>query len=140
MDTLVEVAQQSTVLVEDAAQLIEIEKRDSLVSEEVKNQIVEVQEPSIVLVQVDAVQIVSEGLQGPPGSVEEDVPYSKRIDFVTDEILYKGLAQPGSNESDMVWRISRITISSEGDTLEEWAEGSALFNKAWSDRASFSYS
>lgn len=77
--------------------------------------------------------------QGPAGiSAEEEVKYSKRTDFVGEDIIYRGEAIPGSNESDPVWRIWRITFAGE-DVLEHWADGTAEFNKKWSDRVVYSY-
>lgn len=74
------------------------------------------------------------------GVSEEEVPYSKRIDFVSETELYKGEAQVGSSESASTWRIRKITIAGDGDVQETWAGGSAEFNKIWTSRASYVYS
>jgi hypothetical protein len=81
-----------------------------------------------------------QGPQGPAGVVEEEMTYSKRIDFVTDSILYRGEAQVGSLENSSVWRIRKIVISPDGDVSETWADGVATFNKIWANRAAYSYS
>lgn len=71
---------------------------------------------------------------------EEDMLYSKRIDFITDTLLYKGEALVGSSESSPIWRIRRITIGNDNDVTEVWAEGTANFDKIWANRAALSYS
>ena len=70
---------------------------------------------------------------------EEDTMYSKRVDFVTDNLLYKGEAVVGASESASVWRIRKIVIDTDGDVTETWASGTALFDKAWSDRLTLTY-
>lgn len=71
---------------------------------------------------------------------EEDMVYSKRIDFVTDDELYRGEAPVGSSEADSVWRIRKVVIGSDGDVWETWAGGTALFDKTWNLRTSYVYS
>lgn len=69
-----------------------------------------------------------------------DMKYSARTDFSTDFLIYKGEAAPGSSNTDPVWRIHRLTIGDDGDVIEEWAVGTAVFDKRWSDRLTYSYS
>ena len=91
------------------------------------------------LVQLEIVEV--SGQQGPPGVVEDDVMYAKRVDFVTDDLLYRGEAAVGSAESAPVWRIRRITFGAiDGDVTEEWANGNANFDKTWDGRLGFTYS
>lgn len=101
------------------------------------------QQPQSIVVERQQLRtVMAMGLQGPPGvagSSEEDMPYAKRVDFITDSLLYRGEAAPGSATSDPVWRIRRITIGGDGDVTEEWAGGTAGFSHAWDDRASLSY-
>ena len=66
-------------------------------------------------------------------------PYSKRTDFTSTSVFYRGEAAPGSSEAAPVWRIARVTISGDGDVSEKWADGTAAFDKVWDDRAAFSY-
>lgn len=80
------------------------------------------------------------GIRGDPGISEDEMVYSKRIDFVTEDTLYKAEALVGSSEVDNVWRIRKILISADGDISELWASGSALFNYSWSNRESYIYS
>lgn len=87
-------------------------------------------------------QSVVMGLMGPrgfPGVSEDEKVYSKRTDFITDELLYRGEAAPGSIESDPVWRIRKIAISLDGDVSEEWADGNANFDNIWADRLTLPY-
>jgi len=77
-----------------------------------------------------------------PGSStsEEEMLYSKRIDTVSDELLYKGEAAPGTAEGSPSWRIRKILINAEGDVTETWANGSSDFLCRWTDRSSYTYS
>jgi hypothetical protein len=65
----------------------------------------------------------------------QDVPETMRIQD-TGTYIYIGYAIPGSLEADNVWRICRYDTS--GNRL--WADGDALYNNVWSDRATLSYS
>lgn len=79
----------------------------------------------------------------------EDVPvittemvYTKRVDFVSGgppDIIYKGYATPGVSGSQPLWRIVRLTINTEGDVTEEWADGDANFDNVWDNRGSLTY-
>lgn len=80
--------------------------------------------------------LVGQGPSGPPGG--EEMKYSKRVDFVGTDTIYKGEAEPGSSEDDEVWRISKITFVDE-DATEQWAEGNASFDKMWSSRLGYNY-
>lgn len=71
---------------------------------------------------------------------DEDVPYSKRVDFIDDNLLYRGEAPPGTPTNAASWRLRKVTIGIDGDVTEEWASGNSLFNKVWDDRLIYSYS
>ena len=72
---------------------------------------------------------------------EDDMPYTKRVDFISNFELYRGEALPGSSESAAVWRIRHITISmGQGDVVELYADGNASFDNVWADRLILSYS
>lgn len=71
---------------------------------------------------------------------EDELTYAKRVDFVNDDIIYRGEATVGSLENSAVWRIRKITLSVDGDVKEEWADGSAAFAYVWDNRQSLSYS
>lgn len=70
----------------------------------------------------------------------EEEMYSKRVDFINDNLLYKGEAVVGSLETAQVWRIHRLIIGDDGDVSETFADGDALFDNAWTDRLTKVYS
>lgn len=74
-----------------------------------------------------------------PVAGEEDMVYSKRIDFVSENILYRGEAQVGASEASAVWRIRKVVLATDGDVAETWAAGTAEFNKAWNLRLTYIY-
>lgn len=65
--------------------------------------------------------------------------YSKRIDFVTDDEIYRGEAEVGTAEGSAAWRIRKVLIASDGDITETWAGGTAAFDKAWNLRSTYNY-
>lgn len=78
--------------------------------------------------------------QSDAAGATENVKYSRRIDVISDTVMYKGEATPGTANSAASWRISRITTNAEGDVTEEWAGGTAEFTQVWDNRLSLSYS
>lgn len=82
---------------------------------------------------------------GPQGIIGLTVPvgetevYSTRVDFINDNLLYKGEAVVGTLNSTSLWRIRRITIGTDGDITEEWANGNANFVNVWNNRISLNY-
>lgn len=79
-----------------------------------------------------------QGIQGPPG--DEEVAYSKQVDFISDDEMYIGEAPPGSATSAEAWRIKYVTIASDGDVSVLWADGDANFDNAWDNHLSLVYS
>jgi hypothetical protein len=65
--------------------------------------------------------------------------YTKRIDFINDNLLYKGEAIVGAAVSASIWKIKRITIENDGDVSEEYADGNDNFDNAWTDRLTKGY-
>ena len=65
---------------------------------------------------------------------------TKRVDFITDDLFYRGFAVPGTLESDAKWRIERVQIELDGDSASIWADGNVLFDNVWDDRLSLAYS
>jgi hypothetical protein len=97
---------------------------------------------SSVLVETQSPTLIVTGILGPPGVNginEEDMVYSKRVDFVSDNELYKAEAAVGASESAAVWRIRKLSLGVDGDVTETWASGDAKFDKVWADRASLTY-
>lgn len=72
--------------------------------------------------------------------LENELAQATRVDFVSDTVLYRGEADPGTATSSAFWRIRRITLNSEGDAITEWADGNANYDNVWDNRASLSYS
>jgi len=124
--TITEVANTSTVTVHDKCErTLEINTRSSV---EIVNDTA-----------FDILEIGQQGPPGPPGTPEDEIMYSKRVDFIDDSTLYRGEAVPGSAESAAVWRIRKITIAVDNDVSETWADGNDNFDKAWLDRESLIY-
>lgn len=66
--------------------------------------------------------------------------YSKRVDFVGTDVIYRAEASVGAAENSPVWRIRKIDISStDSDVSEKWANGSSSFEHIWSDRLTYTY-
>lgn len=142
----------STVVLEDqdtvvannlATEYVQVIKPETAVVEGDSTAFVSQEKVETVVVLIDSATTVIAGHQGPPGPAgiaEEDVVYSKRIDFINDDLLYKAEAAVGSSESNAVWRIRKIIVGVDGDVTEVWAGGTAEFDKAWNQRLSYSYS
>ena len=133
--TTVEVTVSEVVEVSQVqARVVEVDVVPSAASYEVVAEQVVVVEtaPSVQFIEVEV------GIQVPPGTGIE-MEYAKRVDFVDQDIIYKGEAAPGSTEDAQSWRIKKITFVGE-DIKEEWAEGTIDFNKIWSYRTSYIYS
>lgn len=112
---------------------------ETLVLEEVQYLVEVVTQSELLDANEDAqtLEVVTAGPQGPVS--EEEVPYTKRIDFVGDTLMYKGEADPGTAESAAKWRVQRLTFVGD-DVTYEWAAGTAAFDKVWANRTSLSYS
>lgn len=95
-----------------------------------------IHEPSVQYEQIIETRV---GPPGPPGPSEDDMTYAKRVDFVSDNLLYRGEAEVGSTNEQEVWRIRRVTIGGDGDVTEEWADGTSDFLFAWDDRTILDY-
>lgn len=70
---------------------------------------------------------------------EDDEMYTSRVDFVGDDLIYQGEAEPGSLEHEPKWRIKLITFDATGDIETKWAGGSAEFHYTWSNRLTLEY-
>ena len=130
------VVEQTTVSVSTKSGTINTESNSNFL-----NEVARVNEISITKDIVET-QTVVMGLMGPrgfPGVSEDEKVYSKRTDFITDELLYRGEADPGTLETDSSWRIRKITIALDGDVTEEWADGNANFDNVWADRLALTY-
>lgn len=74
---------------------------------------------------------------GGGGSPAAEIIYTKRIDQVSDTVIYVGETIPGTPTSTAFWRIKRITMVGV-DIVVEWANDGQLASK-WDDRASLLY-
>jgi hypothetical protein len=152
METAVIETQQTITVVDDLKDTIVISEQNyGILSQQENIDIISVDNLGTVVHEEQIKDVIvqggiqgPQGPQGPPGppgvSGEEDVPYSKRIDFVTENELYKGEAAVGSAETSTSWRIKKIVIAGDGDVAETWAGGTAQFDKTWSLRANYTYS
>jgi hypothetical protein len=149
METAVIETQQTITVVDDLKDTIVISEQNyGILSQQENIDIISVDNLGTVVHEEQIKDVIvqggiqgPQGPQGPPGvSGEEDVPYSKRIDFVTENELYKGEAAVGSAETSTSWRIKKIVIAGDGDVAETWAGGAAQFDKTWSLRANYTYS
>lgn len=69
--------------------------------------------------------------------------YAKQVDLVSDTVCYVGEAEPGTDASDLAWRIKRVTQIPEAgfgdDIIIDWAESNNNFDKSWDSRLSYIY-
>jgi hypothetical protein len=72
----------------------------------------------------------------------EEEMFAEQVDFVTNDLIYRGEAAPGTATSAALWRIRRLDIdnASKGDVATTWADGNANFDNVWDNRASLTYS
>ena len=84
---------------------------------------------------------------GGPGSVisilKALVPqYSTEMDYdVNGNVIYYGIAEPGSNVSASAWQIRRLDYNVSGNLSDMvFANGLRTFNQAWINRLALSYS
>lgn len=102
----------------------------------------QVEQPTlnVAAIQPAQLQVIAPGAQSTPATPEEEMVYSKRTDFVSDSLIYRAEAAPGTLDTAPSWRIRQLSIGIDGDVVEKLANGSASFNNAWSDRAALNYS
>ena len=75
---------------------------------------------------------------------EEEVPYTKQVDWLDDNTAYIGQADPGTLTSAPAWRIKKVQfitdVDGNEDSTETWADGVGTFTKVWDNRATYTYS
>lgn len=72
--------------------------------------------------------------------VSDTGSYTERVDSVDNNLYYVGHAAVGSSEGSPVWRIKRVTITSNDDSVSIlWADSNANFDNVWTNRASLAY-
>ncbi|MEA3242327.1 MAG: hypothetical protein U9Q19_02665 [Pseudomonadota bacterium] len=127
---------------EQVVQVIETESAAATVVETSVTAVEVVAAVTEVVVEDDSATVVEVVETGPQTFIlpEEMEMYAKRVDFISETLLYRGEAAPGSAESAAVWRIRRITFAADDDVSEVWAGGDATFDQIWDDRLSLVYS
>ena len=138
------VTEQRTVTVDgDRTSVVVAEEVHDIPVEYVERSVVVVDERDLVLSEVERVVLVFAGEQGPPGppgaSTGEEMPYAERTDFVGDDVIYRGYAEPGTLDSAPLWRIKKLILAVDGDVTTQWAEGTADFDKVWADHLTLNY-
>lgn len=57
------------------------------------------------------------------------------------DVEYIGKAAPGSDTSDAVWQITKLTYDGNNNiTTTKYASGNKVFDKIWDNRANYVYS
>jgi hypothetical protein len=79
-------------------------------------------------------------LQGSPGSLALTTRSDTIDPTIFPEVTYRGDALPGVATSAASWRVSRLTMQSDGDIDIIFADGNDNFDNIWDNRLSLSYS
>jgi len=67
--------------------------------------------------------------------------YTTYIEISSGNPLYIGDAEPGSDTSDSIWRIKKMSYDSDGNVISvTWAGGSRAFKFIWDKRGDYTYS
>jgi hypothetical protein len=79
-----------------------------------------------------------------PGSDAEVATLQKEVDFTaSDAVIYQGFADPGTESSEALWRITRTTFTTNApnsdDVAVEFANNDTSFVHIWDDRLTLSY-
>jgi hypothetical protein len=127
-------------------QHLQVDTSDTVVTTEQEYQIVQSEDQTVVVSPEQEIFLIVSGSQGPAGlngqngTWEDEVPMSKKVDFVGDTIIYIGRAVPGTDAGTSLWQISRTTLAPDDDVVVEWAAGNANYDKKWNDRLTLTYS
>ncbi len=123
-----------------------VQSSTETIAQAISNEVVITQDSiGYILVEIESSTNVVSGQAGPigpqgvAGISEDNIVYSKRIDFISENELYRGEAEVGSTTSAAAWRIRKIVLAADGDVAETWANGTALFDKVWDSRISYNY-
>ena len=71
---------------------------------------------------------------------DSSMPKAKRIDFIDKDNFYKAEGNPGTLDSAAAWRISKVAIAPDGDSITTWAGGNASYDKIWDNHLTEVYS
>ena len=126
--------QDTTVTVSETNYTVALDRPlDHMVVIEVVNTNVVVEEMTPIVIEIPM------GPAGQPGISEADMTFARRVDFINDNLLYKGEATVGTGDSSPLWRIHKIVIGSDDDITETWASGVDTFTHRWTDRLTLVY-
>lgn len=126
--------QDTTVTVSETNYTVALDRPlDHMVVIEVVNTNVVVDETTPIVIELPM------GLQGQPGISEADMAFARRVDYISDNELYRGEAVAGTLENAAGWRIHKITIAVDDDITETWAGGVDTFTHRWTDRLTLVY-
>jgi len=142
MDAIVLEDKSSVSILDEKTQYINHSSTENAVIDNNSTVFVSTTNIETVLLEKDNSTILVTGIAGPPGAdgkSEEEMVYSKRIDFVTEDIIYKAEAAAGTSILSPGWRIRKVVISADGDVSETWASGNTNFDKVWADRLTYTY-
>lgn len=67
--------------------------------------------------------------------------YTEARDNTGGNVLYLGVAAPGTLKASSGWRIQKWSYDGNGLLSDiQWADGTNEFTKVWDDRATYNYS
>lgn len=94
----------------------------------------------------EVTDLLSEGIQGPPGAPSsgsgDSTVYDQRSELVSEALVYRAEAVPGTDDAEPKWRIRRISIAINGAQISastQYANGSSAFVHQWTQRGSYDY-
>jgi hypothetical protein len=143
------------IVTETAAQLVETGAQDSIVTNDVQGDTVITSDVSITIITVEGsdslsvepetvttVQVLTVGEQGPPGpggGSGAGTDYETLLDFVSEDVVYRGDAVPGTAPEASAWRLSKLLTVPGGEVVIAHANGSTGFVHQWDARATYTY-
>ncbi len=140
MESIVLESQSSVLVDNDSTNYVNHSSTETAVVDNNSTVFVTLTNKETVLLETNSNHLVITGMMGPAGKSEEEMVYSKRIDFVTDDLIYKAEASAGTLDTAVGWRIRKVVIGPDGDVSETWASGNTNFDKVWSNRLTYTYS
>jgi hypothetical protein len=90
---------------------------------------------------LEILEVSKQGPAGPPGTGGGGgTDYDILFDEIDEHHAYKGEALPGTQENDLLWRISYLTLNLDGTITTTHPDASTGFLFSWTQRASYDYS
>jgi len=75
----------------------------------------------------------------PAAGQPTDLQFQYRYEYSGSFIQYEGVAPASAGETDNQWVIKKYSNDGTNVTKVVFADDSIAFNKAWNDRANYSY-